>query len=118
MNIMNSCSEIDFDEFLRVEMRVGTIIRARLNEKAKKPAYLLEVDFGENIGIKGTSAQITKEHEMHDLIGTQVVAVMNFPSKRIAGFKSEVLVLASVEENGKTVLIKPAKLVQNGSRIY
>ncbi len=108
---------IGFEDFLKVDMRVGTIVSAQVNEKARKPAYVMQVDFGADIGIKTTSAQITKEHSLDDLLNTQVVAVMNFPTKNIAGIVSECLVLAVVEEDGRTVLLKPAKIVSNGSSV-
>lgn len=108
---------IEFEDFLKVDMRVGTIVSAQVNEKARKPAYVMQVDFGADIGIKTTSAQITKEHSLEDLLNTQVVAVMNFPTKNIAGIVSECLVLAVVEEDGRTVLLKPTKTVLNGSSV-
>jgi len=108
---------IGFEDFLKVDMCVGTIVSAQVNEKARKSAYVMQVDFGADIGIKTTSAQITKEHSLDDLLNTQVVAVMNFPTKNIAGVVSECLVLAVVEEYGRTVLLKPAKAVLNGSSV-
>ncbi len=79
--------EIDFSDFLKVDMRVGTILSARPNEKAHKPAYVLEIDFGPEYGVKTTSAQITEAHALEHLPGMQVLAVMNFPPKRVAGVK-------------------------------
>ncbi|WP_020401193.1 tRNA-binding protein [Kordiimonas gwangyangensis] len=109
--------EISFDDFLRVNMRVGTIISAKPNEKARKPAYVLTIDFGPEYGIRTTSAQITEAHVLEDLPGCQVLAVMNFPPKRVAGVKSEVLTLATLEENGRAVLITPSQAVPNGTRL-
>lgn len=109
--------EISFDDFLKVDIRVGTILSVRDNAKARKPAYVLEVDFGSDFGIKTTSAQITEEHTKEGLVGMQVLAVVNFPSKRVAGVKSEVLTLATMEQSGRTVLITPSKPVPNGTRL-
>ena len=109
--------EISFDDFLKVDIRVGTIISAGLNEKARKPAYVLEIDFGAELGVRTTSAQITLEYQLTSLPGTQVMAVVNFPAKRVAGVKSEVLTLATVEEDGRTILAAPTKPVPNGTRL-
>ena len=79
---------ITFDDFLKVDMRIGTVLNAKVNEKAKKPAYILEVDFGKEIGIKTTSAQITDKYSLDELIGMKVVGVVNFPPKQIADVKS------------------------------
>ena len=108
--------QIEFGDFLKVDIRVGTILSARLNEKARKPAYALEVDMGE-IGTKTSSAQITEHYQPEDLIGKQVLAVVNFPPKRVAGVKSEILVLAAVDEEKGTILIKPDFPVANGTRM-
>lgn len=107
---------ITFEDFLNVEIRVGTITDARLNEKARAPAYVLTIDFGDH-GIKTSSAQITQHYTTDDLQGLQVIAVMNFPSKRVAGVKSEVLVLASTNEQNGTVLVSPTKPVANGNQV-
>jgi len=107
---------IDFADFLKVKMAVGTIISAELNPKARKPAYKLTIDFG-NLGLKTSSAQITENYTPDDLQNKQIVAVMNFRPKRIAGVKSEVLVLAAVCEKKGTVLLNPSMLVENGTRI-
>lgn len=109
--------KIEFDDFLKVDIRVGTILEAEINKKAKKPAYSMKIDFGEKIGVKTTSAQITQEHAIDTLQGQQVLAVVNFPDKNIAGVVSQVLVLAVVEDNGRTVLLEPSKNVENGSRV-
>ncbi len=108
---------IEFSDFLKVDIRVGTILSAKANAKARKPAYVLEIDFGDMFGVKTTSAQITEEHSLEDLPGMQVLAVTNFPPLRVAGVKSEVLTLATMEEEGRTVLITPSKPVPNGTRL-
>ena len=107
---------ISFDDFMGVELRVGTVIEAAINQKAKKPAYVLNVDFGP-YGIKTSSAQITQNYHPEDLVGKQVIAVMNFPVKRIAGVKSEVLVLGAYSESRDVVLLGLTHEVENGSRV-
>ncbi len=107
---------ITFDDFLKVDMRVGTVLNAKVNEKAKKPAYILEVDFGKEIGIKTTSAQITDKYSLDELIGMKVVGVVNFPPKQIADVKSEFLIIGSYSEGGVT-LLSPNKDAQNGDKI-
>jgi tRNA-binding protein len=108
--------EISFDDFLKVEIRTGTVLEARLNEKARKPAYLLTLDFGP-CGIKTSSAQLTKHYQPEDLVGMQVVAVLNFPAKRIAGVKSEVLILGAMSDADDVVLLTPTQTVENGVRV-
>ena len=104
------------DDFTKLDIRVGTIIEAQVNERAKKPAYKLTVDFGKEIGIKRSSAQITNHYGVSDLIGKQVLAVVNFPPRQIADFMSEVLVLGTYS-NGGVVLITPDKPVSNGDKL-
>ena len=109
-------TEITFEEFTQVEIRTGTILEAILNPKAFKPAYKLTIDFGP-LGIKTSSAQITKNYSPENLIGRQIAAVVNFPLKRIAGVKSEVLVLGAYSDNKDVVLLTPAESVEDGSLV-
>lgn len=105
-----------FDDFLKLDIRVGTIVEARVFEKARKPAYQLKVDFGAEIGIKQSSAQITDKYTLEELMGKQVLAVVNFPPRQIANFMSEVLVLGTYSEGG-VVLITPDKDAANGDKL-
>ena len=104
------------DDFTKLDIRVGTVTEVKVFEKAKKPAYQLKVDFGEEIGIKKSSAQITEQYTPDELVGKQVLAVVNFPPRQIADFMSEVLVLGTYSEGG-VVLITPDKPVKNGDRL-
>lgn len=108
---------ITYDDFHKVEMRVGTIIAAEDFPEARKPAFKLTIDFGETIGVKRTSAQITVLYTKETLLGRQVIAVTNFPKKQIGKFFSEVLVLGSVDTEGVVTLLQPEKNVANGLRI-
>ncbi|NHC34745.1 tRNA-binding protein [Scytonema millei VB511283] len=109
-------AEISFDDFLKVDMRVGTIIAVEDNLKARNPAYILTIDFGE-LGQKMSSAQITDNYSKAELIGKQIIAVVNFPAKRVAGVKSEVLVLGAVPNDKGVVLLELNLPVENGTRI-
>lgn len=104
------------DEFHSIDMRVGTVIASEYFEEARKPAMKLEIDFGE-LGVKKSSAQITKRYSSEVLVGRQVIAVVNFPPMRIAGYKSEVLVLGGVPETDDVVLLQPDTNVPNGTKV-
>lgn len=108
--------EITWQDFEKVEMRVGTIIDAQTFLKAKRPAYQLKIDFGP-LGIKKSSAQITERYSLEELIGRQVIAVVNFPPKQIANFISECLVMGIYAENNEVVLMQPQTQVPNGAKI-
>ena len=107
---------IEFRDFMKIQLVVGTIEEAQVNEKAKKPAYVLKIDFGQKIGKKISSAQITN-YTIDELINRQIVAVCNFEKKNIAGVESEVLVLGAINEQNEVILLKPEFKVQNGSII-
>jgi tRNA-binding protein len=111
-------SQINFDDFLKVDIRVGTVIEAMPFPEARKPAYKLKIDFGEEIGIKRSSAQITVHYRLEELIGRQVAGVVNFPPRQIGPFMSEVLTLGFADENGDIVLLGPERKVPNGSRMF
>ena len=107
---------VTFEEFERIRIHVGTIVDAAPNPKARTPAYVLRIDFGP-LGMRTSSAQITRNYEAEALLGRQVAAVMNFPPKRVAGVKSEVLVLGAVSEEDGVVLLHPTFPVANGSPV-
>ena len=106
--------QITFDIFDKVDIRVGTVISVKKNEKARKPSLVVEVDFGKEIGIKQSSAQITHYYNEENLVGKQVIGVCNFPTKNIAGVVSEVLILGAIENDGKVVLVHPSQKTDNG----
>ncbi len=108
---------IDWDDFTKVELRVGTVVSAEPFEKARKPAYILQVDFGDEIGVKKSSAQITHLYQTDDLIGKQVIAVINFPKKQIGPSMSECLVTGFYREDGQVVLAVPDQAVPNGAKL-
>ena len=110
--------DLSFDDFLKVDIRVGTILRAEPYPEARIPAIKLWVDFGDEIGERKTSAQITKHYDVETLPGRQVMGVVNFPPKQIGKFMSECLVLGAPDENGDVVMLKPDQPVPNGGRIY
>lgn len=107
---------ITFDDFMKVDIRVGTITEAAVFEKARKPAYQMTIDLGSELGLKRTSAQITNVYRPEELIGKQVLCVVNFPPRQVANFMSEVLVLGTYSAQG-VVLITPDQAVSNGDRL-
>ncbi len=107
-----------YDDFLKVDIRVGTIVAAEPYPEARKPAFKLSVDFGPGIGVKRSSAQITRHYTLDGLVGKQVAAVVNFPPKQIGKFLSEVLVLGFPDAEGGVVMIGPDKTVPNGGRLF
>ena len=109
--------QITYDIFDKVDIRVGTVISVKKNEKARKPSLVIEVDFGRDTGIKKSSAQITHYYNEQNLLGKQVIGVCNFPKKNIAGVVSEVLILGAIEKDGKVVLVHPSQKVENGLEI-
>lgn len=108
--------QLSWQDFMKVEMRAGTILEASIFEEARKPAYKLVIDFGE-FGVRKSSAQITKLYTPANLIGQQVIAVTNFPPKQIANIMSECLVMGTVDEHGEVTLIQPERKVKNGLRV-
>ena len=106
--------QITYDTFDKVDIRIGTVISVNKNEKARKPSLVIEVDFGKEIGIKQSSAQITHYYNEETLVGKQVIGVCNFPEKNIAGVISQFLILGAIEKDGKVVLVHPSQNAENG----
>ena len=110
--------EITFDDFLKVDIRVGTVVDAQPYPEARVPAIKLGIDFGDEIGVKKTSAQITKHYTVESVMGRQVCAVVNFPPRQIGKFMSEVLTLGMPDDDGDVVMIAPDQKLPNGGRLY
>ena len=109
---------ISYSDFTKIEIRLGTIISAELNAKLRKPSFILKIDFGHEIGIKKSSAQLTKNYNIDQLLNKQIAAVINFPKKQIGDLISEVLVLGFPDENNEPILISPDKKLVNGGQLY
>lgn len=110
-------NEINWEDFEKVDIRVGTIVKAESFPEARNPSFKLQIDFGDEVGVKNSSAQITRRYTVEELPGRQVIAVVNFPVKRIAGFKSECLVLGVMGTNKDVVLLCPDQKVKDGLKI-
>ncbi len=115
---MPAAAQIDFNQFLAVDIRIGTVVAAEPYPEARKPAYKLSIDFGPGIGVKRSSAQITKHYTPEALLGRQVAAVVNFPPRQIGKFMSEVLTLGFPDADGEVVLVAPDQKVPNGARLF
>tara|TARA_B100001996_G_C18105300_1_gene379032 strand:- start:114 stop:446 length:333 start_codon:yes stop_codon:yes gene_type:complete len=109
---------IEYSDFEKIEIRVGTVIESRFNDKSNNPSIILVIDFGEVIGPKKTSAQLTKHYNPEELIGKQVAAVTNFPPKQIGKMISEVLVLGFPDKENNPILVMPSKKVNNGGKLF
>ena len=109
---------INYSDFAKIEIRLGTIISAELNNKLRKPSFVLKIDFGDEIGVKKSSAQLTKNYKAEQLLNKQVAAVVNFPKKQIGDLISEVLVLGFPDNLNEPILISPDKKLANGGRLY
>ena len=106
--------KIEYEDFKKILIKVGTVLEVKRNEKARKPSLVIKVDFGKEIGIKQSSAQITHYYNEQNLVGRQVIGICNFPTKNIAGVVSEVLILGAIEKDGKVVLVHPSQKTENG----
>ena len=109
--------EITYEDYNKVQILVGTVLKVSKNEKARKPSLVIEVDFGSEVGVRKSSAQITHYYNSDNLVGKQVIGVCNFPKKNIAGIVSEVLILGAIEKDGKVVLVHPSQQTENGLEI-
>jgi len=106
--------EISYEDFKKVQIKIGTVLEVKKNEKARKPSLIIKIDFGKEIGVKQSSAQITHYYNSENLVGKQVIGVCNFPAKNIAGVASEVLILGAIERDGKVVLVHPSQKTEDG----
>ena len=111
-------TDLSYSDFLKVDIRVGTVLRAEENNSLKKPSIILEIDFGQQIGIKKSSAQLKSNYKVQDLIHKQVAAVINFPTKQIGKVISEVLVLGFPDNQNEPILVSPDYKIENGGRLY
>lgn len=111
-------STIAYDEFERVDIRVGTIVEAEDFPRARKPLYRLRIDFGPEVGIRQSAAGLPGRYDLHDLVGRQVIAVLNMGVRNIAGFESQCLTLGLPDEDGETILLTPTRPVPNGGRLF
>ena len=118
MSISESAAPIGYDDFVRVDIRVGTVVAALVFAEARNPALKLSIDFGPDIGVKRSSAQITDHYDPATLVGSQVAAVVNFPARQIGPMISEVLTLGFPDAEGEVVLVQPTLPVPNGGRLY
>ena len=109
---------ISYSDFTKIEIRLGTIISVELNNKLRKPSFVLKIDFGDEIGVKKSSAQLTKNYNIDQLLDKQIAAVINFPTKQIGDLISEVLVLGFPDDNNEPILISPDKKLVNGGQLY
>jgi len=114
---LNMKKEITYEDYSKIQILVGTVLKVSKNEKARKPSLVVEVDFGSEIGVRKSSAQITHYYNSDNLVGKQVIGVCNFPKKNIAGIVSEVLILGAIEKDGKVVLVHPSQKTENGLEI-
>lgn len=114
---VNTIKEVEFSDFLKLDIRVARVLTVVKNRKARHPAYVMKLDFGDVLGVKTTSAQLTDNYKVDDLVGSQVLAIINFPIKRVAGVKSEVLVLAAVDLELGNVVLTVERPVKAGTRV-